>query len=212
MHELGHAIMCIPFGHKIKKICLWNPKAPNGVLGYVKHTYNKKNPWHKLGCLFISIGPIIMGLGVVTLTMLLCFGDTIRGYYDIASSVGTDAGGVTDIFSEGIRIIPSAIADTSSPTWAKIVGGLIILCVCMHINLSPADIKNSLGAIPVYSLICLVVSLSMFIIGIDASAYSAALLSWCWICLALYMVVFAGVVVLLAIALVCFIIGKLIGR
>ena len=213
IHELGHAMMCFPFGHKIKKMCLWNPKATNGVLGYVNHAYNKKNIWHRLGCLFISIGPIILGLCAVTLTMLLCFPDTLSNYYSSSLSVDRSLGGIFEMLWECVKIIPSAITDASSPVWARIIGCAVILCVCMHISLSPADIKNSLGALPIYSLICLVLSLIIFFIGGDVSAvFSEALVSWCFIGFALYMVVFAGVLVMLAIGLMCYVIGKIFGK
>ncbi len=43
IHEIGHAIMCIIFNHKIMDIKLLNLKDKSGVLGYVKHSYNKNS-------------------------------------------------------------------------------------------------------------------------------------------------------------------------
>ena len=213
IHELGHALMCFPFGHKIKKMCLWNPKAPNGVLGYVNHTYNKKNLWHRLGCLFISLGPIILGLGVVTLAMLLSFPQALEDYYHSALSVDRSVSGAFELVRECIKIIPSAVTDASSPVWARACGALVILCVCMHISLSPADIKNSIGALPMYSVICLVLSLVIFFIGGEtAQTFADALSSWCFIGFALYMVVFAGVIFMLAIGALCYVLGKIFGK
>ena len=73
VHELGHAIMCLIFGHKITDMKLWIPRPENGVYGYVAHSYNQKNLWQKLGNLFIGLGPIFSGLGVVVLSLWLCF-------------------------------------------------------------------------------------------------------------------------------------------
>ena len=83
----------------------------------------------------------------------------------------------------------------------------------MHISLSPADIKNSLQALPVYSLICLVLSLVIYFIGGEtAKIFSGALVSWCFIGFALYMVVFAGVIVMLIFGLLCYTVGKIFKR
>ena len=41
--------------------------------GYVEHSYNPRNLWARLGNLFIGIGPIFSGLGVVVLLLWLCF-------------------------------------------------------------------------------------------------------------------------------------------
>lgn len=212
VHELGHAIMCFPFGHKIKKICLWNPKAKNGVLGYVNHKYNKKNIWHRLGCLFISAGPIILGLLVVMLIMLLCFPQAFEEYYSSVFSVNRSLDGFIELISRSVNIFFSSISD-KSPVWTKILGGVLIICVCMHINLSPADMKNSLGALPIYAIICLVLSVVIFFIGGDvATGFVSALTSWCFMGFALYTVVFAGIIAVLLLGLSCFILGKIFGR
>ncbi len=213
IHELGHAVMCIPFGHKIKKICLWDPRAKNGVLGYVNHKYNKRNIWHRLGCLFISAGPIILGLLVVTLIMAICFPEALGEYYSSVGSVDRSVGGFFELIAKGVSIIPLAVSDGSSPVWAKIVGGVLIVCVCMHINLSPADIKNSLGALPIYSLICLALSGIVFLVGGDAVAgLVSGLTFWCFMGFALYTVVFAGIIVVLSIGILCAIVGKIFVR
>ncbi len=213
VHELGHAIMCFPFGHKIKKICLWRPKVKNGALGYVKHTYNKKNIWHRLGCLFISAGPIILGLLVVMFLLSLFFPQAFEEYCTSVFSVNRSFDGFIDLISSSVNIFFSSISDNSSPVWAKIMGGVLIICVCMHINLSPADIKNSVGALPIYSLICLVISTVIFFIGKDVTAgFVSALTLWCFMGFALYTVVFAGIIAILLIGLLFFIFGKIFSR
>ncbi|EJE4724617.1 hypothetical protein ASL83_003385 [Vibrio parahaemolyticus] len=61
VHELGHAVAAIFFGHKILKIELFNPK-PNGQLGVVEHSYKTTSFYQNLGCFFIGIAPIFSGL------------------------------------------------------------------------------------------------------------------------------------------------------
>ena len=56
VHEMGHAVMCKLFFHRITAMRLWNPKPTNGVYGYVEHSYSRRNLWAKLGNLFIGMG------------------------------------------------------------------------------------------------------------------------------------------------------------
>lgn len=66
IHELGHAIMCCLFGHKVEEMRLVQFGAPDGTMGYVNHSYDPHNLFHRIGLFFIGIAPIIMGVVVVT--------------------------------------------------------------------------------------------------------------------------------------------------
>ena len=65
VHELGHALFCLIFGHKIEEIRFFKPDKDTGTLGFVYHTWNPKNPWHVLGNFFIGIGPVVLGCAVL---------------------------------------------------------------------------------------------------------------------------------------------------
>ena len=55
IHELGHAIFCVIFMHKIVEIGFFKPDPVTGTLGYVSHKWNRLNPWQVLGNFFIAI-------------------------------------------------------------------------------------------------------------------------------------------------------------
>lgn len=76
IHEFGHAIFCILFGHPIEKISLFHP-TPDGTLGYVEHRYNPRNIYHQIGNFFIGMGPVIFGCVVITLAALLLVGGQV---------------------------------------------------------------------------------------------------------------------------------------
>ena len=57
IHELGHAAMCLVFLHKIVDIKLFQIGDQDGTLGYVSHTYNRKNIWCVIGNYFIGVAP-----------------------------------------------------------------------------------------------------------------------------------------------------------
>jgi hypothetical protein len=54
VHEIGHALFCILFRHKIVDIKLYKPDPSDGTLGYVLHTYNQDSRYQKIGNFFIG--------------------------------------------------------------------------------------------------------------------------------------------------------------
>ena len=70
IHELGHALFCLIFRHKITEMKLLDPDPETGTLGYVRHSYDPKNIYQLVGNFFIGIGPILLGTAVI---FLLCY-------------------------------------------------------------------------------------------------------------------------------------------
>lgn len=69
IHELGHAIMCVLFRHKIVATQFFPTDTSQGALGYVQHQYNHKSVYQRIGNFFIGIGPIISGITALILLM-----------------------------------------------------------------------------------------------------------------------------------------------
>lgn len=78
VHEIGHAAMALLFGHKITKIKLLQVNHPNGVLGYVEHSYNPKNFYQRVGNFFIALGPIFSGTASLFAAMYFLLPKTFR--------------------------------------------------------------------------------------------------------------------------------------
>ena len=71
IHETGHAIFCLIFGHKIVDMKLYQIDNNTGVLGYVNHSFNQRNIYHQIGNFFIGTGPIWFGVGCIFLFSIL---------------------------------------------------------------------------------------------------------------------------------------------
>lgn len=75
VHELSHALFCLLFGHKIKKMVLFRPDK-QGLLGSVTHSYNRRNPWQVMGNFMIGIAPLFGGLCALYLLTLSLLTDS----------------------------------------------------------------------------------------------------------------------------------------
>ena len=69
IHEFSHYLFCLIFGHKVTDVKFFKPNWETGVLGYVHHTYNRKNLFQSIGQVFISLAPMIVGSSLIVLLL-----------------------------------------------------------------------------------------------------------------------------------------------
>lgn len=157
VHELGHAMMCIPFGHRITDMqLLMLPGRRSRTLGYVEHSYNHKNPWAVFGNLFVSFGPIFSGLTVMVLVLVLCFPAQWSAYMESSRTVANAGAGIAQTATIAFSLLFSLFRGIQEQPVASIVGIIIILSVAQHISLSFADLRGCLVGLAMYAGIVLV--------------------------------------------------------
>ena len=168
VHELGHAAMCLLCGHKVSQLVLWQPPSDDGLLGYVRHTYNSQSLPQKLGNLLISTGPIFSGMAVLSLMLMLAFPNTWDTYVSTLKALVAQDASVVQIVACGLRMIPdlfSEIGSSPAPGWAQVLALLVMLSVSLHINLSPGDLKGVAGALPPYLAVTLALAVVTTLLG-----------------------------------------------
>ena len=217
IHELSHALMCLIFRHKIQEIKLWQPCSEDGTLGYVTHAYNPKNPYQVLGNLFIGVGPIFGGLGVIMLCLNFAFPNTLASFFaSTAESLGDGGIGIWGVFLAGVQIIPHLIAEFFNDDmylWVRIVGFVVMMSVSLHINLSLADIKGAATAIPLYLVLVLIPTVVVSLIGYGAmSATLLAVQSFSTLMFAMFTIVFVFALFQILLALIVYILRRALGR
>ena len=161
VHELGHALMCILFGHRITAIRLWQPSSPDGTLGYVSHTYNPSNVFQQLGNIFIACGPIFSGLIVLGLCLHYAFPAALAAYTGTVTSMLDTSTTALELLAAGVQIVPDMAEEflsDSFPVWARVILVIVMLSVSLHINLSPADMRNALRGVPMYLGVALLIA------------------------------------------------------
>jgi hypothetical protein len=61
VHEAGHAVFALLFGHRISGIKWFDVNARDGTLGHVRHHYDPGSLYQRVGLFFIGVGPLVLG-------------------------------------------------------------------------------------------------------------------------------------------------------
>jgi len=153
IHEFSHALMCIIFGHRINEIKFFQIGSQDGVLGYVNHSYNKKNFYQNIGNFFIGIAPLIVGYGVLIVLYNLLLPSSFEVLLNLAThaSLNVNASNLERFI---IGMLTQCYYDLASfQFWAFIFAGSFI---ALHMTLSKADWKGALNGL-VFTLFTLAV-------------------------------------------------------
>lgn len=149
VHELGHAVFCLLFGHKITRIRLFTPNSEDGTLGMVEHTFNKRNVYHRIGNFFIGAGPIIFGSVIVLLLLyfLMPGGKQLLNLLQQDSfaihQTETGIASYLHMVFNGIWTVTKTLFTTENfHNWRFWVFLYITLSIAAHMELSPADLKE----------------------------------------------------------------------
>ncbi|MBE7127036.1 hypothetical protein [Bacillus mycoides] len=160
VHELGHAIMCLVFRHKIVATQFFPTDTSQGALGYVQHQYNQKSIYQRIGNFFIGIGPIISGITALILLMRYF----VPASYSLfntnlettvaSTSINLDM--IQNMFLSTFFLLKSLFTMSNLLTPSFWLFLFIAICISAHIALSKPDIKGSIdGVIVMFILLFL---------------------------------------------------------
>ncbi|WP_159146355.1 hypothetical protein [Bacillus mycoides] len=157
VHELGHAIMCLLFRHKIVATQFFPTDTSQGALGYVQHQYNQKSIYQRIGNFFIGIGPIISG---ITALILLMRYFVPASYYlfntnleTTVTSTSINLDMIQNMFLSTFFLLKSLFTMSNLLTPSFWLFLFIAICISAHIALSKPDIKGSIDGIIVMFIV-----------------------------------------------------------
>lgn len=198
VHEGAHALMCLIFGHRITEIKLFQVNSSDGTLGYVKHSYNPRNFWQRIGCLFIGIAPVIVGGLLLALLLYLLLPELFVSSAEkiLAADFSGDLGGamlaVLGSFANMFGYI------ITWQWWVFIIAGSFI---ALHMTLSSEDVKGALAGVFLYMLAFLAADGILLLVGGGAlSVFTGGVLAFGMFMLFFFCIFLAVSLVLLAIS------------
>jgi hypothetical protein len=139
VHEMGHALMCVVFGHKVEQIKLVQFGAEDGTMGFVNHSYEPNNMFHRIGLFFIGIAPILMGVLVITLTLFFTLPKTFHKWIEAVSASGE----MSDILGTAGVLMTSlfSLENLSNPWFYLFM--VLSVSIASHMSLSKSDIVGA---------------------------------------------------------------------
>ena len=209
LREAGHVAMAVLFWHRVEQARFLDLDAVDGEMGYVEHSYHPRNPIAQLGNFFFAIGPVLLALLAVLIIFLSCFGGVMEEFFlELSALAGT--GSVTDYLRVGVGLIPKMVFSESVSVFAKIVGGLLLLLVCMGVFVSLGELLEGVFGAAIYAGITLVAAFVISLLDTRAQRVVLdGLRAFATGVLALYLPVLLAIAILLLCATVFFLIRKL---
>ncbi|MBN1989953.1 MAG: hypothetical protein JW783_11190 [Bacteroidales bacterium] len=184
VHELGHALFCIIFRHKIIDIKLYNPNANNGTLGYVNHAYNPNSTYQKIGNFFIGVGPIIFGAFVLYTAFYYLVPNVNDVFANIEIQIkwltkgvkGDFSGILGSLWGTTLLTLKSLFRPENFSDFKFYIFLYLSLCIASHMELSPPDISGAWRGL--LSLIIFFLVLNLFILGLEALGLNSHFGKW----------------------------------
>ena len=177
VHEIGHAVFCILFGHRITEIKLYSPNSQDGTLGYVNHSCNSNSLYQRIGGFFIGTGPILFGSFVLYLLICFCL-PNYRLISEIISKTDLTDSGIFELLKNTGSMLKTGISllvNVFSPeNFGKPSFWLFIylsFCISSHMQLSPPDLKSMWSGTLTILLIFLLVNFLTMLLGFNITAY-----------------------------------------
>ncbi|MCX7874893.1 MAG: hypothetical protein N2321_01860 [Melioribacteraceae bacterium] len=175
VHEIGHAIFCLIFRHKINEMKLFQINSFDGTLGYVNHSYNKNSYYQIIGNFFIGAGPIIFGSFVLYVLMyfLVPNQNQISNLLSANSiqnlSIKNIFANVENLFSIGNMLVKFLFTSSNFTSVYFFIFLYISLCISSHMQLSPPDIKGMLFGLFFIVMILFILNLVTIYLGVNFS-------------------------------------------
>lgn len=170
VHEFGHWAMCRLFGFSVFGVALFRPVAgrADGVLGYVRYGYDPASLWQRLGCFFVGIAPMVIGVLVILLILRLLTPEVFqRTSYFMIRTARISANPVA-LLGAALRGFFGGLARLHG--WGILRGLLCLYLICsisMHMSLSPADLRGAAAGVLLVLLLCVLYGVVTTALGLE---------------------------------------------
>lgn len=157
IHELGHLVMCWMFGFQVNEVALFRPIAgrADGVLGFVNYSYDPTSLWQRLGCFFVGVAPMILGVAVLLLLLRLLTPEVWASLRDRLGRALDQGKGPLGLAGAAFSGFFGGLSRLRG--WGLARGALclyLLFSISTHMTLSLADLQGAAVGLLVVAVLC----------------------------------------------------------
>jgi hypothetical protein len=136
----------------------------DGTLGYVRHSWDDRSLYQKIGNFFIGTAPMFFGAGLLFLLLRFSYPAAFGNVGDISMIPGALSAAFSNMFT----------LSSLRTGWTVIVA-LVAIFICPHMHMSWADVKGATSGAVTLIIVAVLLSLATAIIpaNIVAATQSA---------------------------------------
>jgi len=200
--------MCLIFRHKVTEVSLFRPIKGryDNTLGYVKHTYNTRSIYQKVGCFFIGIAPMLFGSLIIVYIIHISFPSLINNMRIFPSLDSIKIGSLAStVFYNSTTILKTIIAPSRFNNIYYWISMYLLVTVALHMTISRADFDNALSGFALLQAIIILSSLIIVIVSPFASVMISSIES---ISSMLFLILFIASIIFLLVFMIASIIYR----
>jgi len=175
IHEIGHLLTALLFGHQIASFRPFAPNAKTGVLGSVDTKYHTGNLYQHIGLFFIGIAPVVFGTLVIYLALYVLFRDQMAEVWRaIDRRSAMNGPGLGAILSSGLAFLGFVLSPWNLLDWRFYLFMYIAFSIGSSIRLSNADVTAATPG----CLTCIVLLFLFNTVLLSLGAASSGTFAW----------------------------------
>lgn len=156
VREFAHLVACVLTFHQVSDFCLLNLRDPEGELGFVEHSYNRKDPIAVFGNYLFAVLPAALGLFLSMVVILACFRGSFGTLSDSVSDLVKTGAGFSAYVKLALDFFPSLFRDGAVGIFSKIVGSLLLLLLSLGVFVSLDDLRGGFFGCLLYAAVAFV--------------------------------------------------------
>ena len=155
VREFAHLIACVLTFHRVSDFRLLNLRDPEGELGFVEHSYNRKNPIAVFGNYLFAVLPAALGLFLSMVVIMACFRGSFGALADSVSDLVETGAGFSAYVRLAVDFFPSLFREGTGGIFSKLVGSVFLLLLSLGVFVSLDDLYGAFSGCLLYAVAAL---------------------------------------------------------